>query len=832
MKLFSKNRNKKNATALTDPLTVRMRLGDDFDPKNNADVQAIIDDVSADEAKKDGVVAIKDSWPFATFATAEDFLGELQTKIASGNTAVDFKEFAIWEYNPNEKYNPSSKGNGNPRMMISVPDFELTYDYQNLTKVFFEEIFNDPANDEVSYEDKVDYCNQIKDAYMESTNASENEVARIPSLDETNSGQVLLDVPAFSGEDLDESGDQLADAPVYDSATGQFIVPERTVTVPMPDTTSSSEPQVQSNQQSAEPAVNNSNNVQDSEVSVDDNMVLTERVTRIANEEDTALTTRAQQREMNDAIDNQEADARNVTKVNAPQFDVSQDLEAKEVGEEGYVEYHLNERKKYYNKRLADVASFLSESNARLIIKRQEEYQKLIKQAAAKYVRDHSESLSSLHDEIETRANRAKNKELATEEEKLDNEMNQALQDEERRHQQAVEQIKADTEANKHAANDRLTKKYNEQSEKEYDQTYAKILKSINDGANKVTAENERKYEIQSREDATTLANEASDRLQKMVDQAQESLNEYETQLVQNQLNGQQVKAAEQRAANEKRRINAPYAELNRRAEELHVKDKLIAQTQAERDALQNEVTIMKKDLEEQKRRHEAVLAEQQQRYDTLVKTKINDSKVETAKQVAQRETNKDDALEKLITLQLANSMQDTQKKQEAAKQEAQQKDANAQEVANLKEQLSNVNRGAKRALYGLGTVIVLGGFGGGYAFYHQNQVNAQRVASAKQATRTQMSGTIQAMTPSQVDAKATTALHDGSLKELNKYQTETYYDLDKAIINNDANAVNDAAKQLANLNLKDSYRAMQTENLLRRANNNDLATKVADANK
>lgn len=87
-------------------------------------------------------------------------------------------------------------------------------------------------------------------------------------------------------------------------------------------------------------------------------------------------------------------------------------------------------------------------------------------------------------------------------------------------------------------------------------------------------------------------------------------------------------------------------------------------------------------------------------------------------------------------------------------------------------------------------------------------------------------------MTPSQVDAKATTALHDGSLKELNKYQTETYYDLDKAIINNDANAVNDAAKQLANLNLKDSYRAMQTENLLKKANNNDLATKVADANK
>lgn len=59
MKLFSKNRNKKNATALTDPLTVRMRLGDDFDPKNNADVQAIIDDVSADEAKRTAWLLLK-----------------------------------------------------------------------------------------------------------------------------------------------------------------------------------------------------------------------------------------------------------------------------------------------------------------------------------------------------------------------------------------------------------------------------------------------------------------------------------------------------------------------------------------------------------------------------------------------------------------------------------------------------------------------------------------------------------------------------------------------------------------------------------------------------
>lgn len=837
MSLFSRKgkKAKKNApTPLTDILTMRMVLSDDFDPANNPEVQGVLDKVSANEANRDGVTPIKESWPFATFATAEDFLGELQSKIAENNTEVDFKEFAVYQYNPDEKYNPNGKSNGNPRMMISVPDFKLTYAYQNLTKVLFEEIFNDEANDEVSYDDKVAYCNQIADAYKDSTNGSDQDIARIPSLDETNHGRVELDVPIFAQDDLFETNDtnnsaETASSPlIYDSATGQFIVPEQTVTVPMPDsvsatTTSEQAPTTVANEpaQSVSPVAASSNANSNDESLLDQNQALTDRITAIGNEEDVAVTSRSQRRELNDDIEAQDDEAESITQVTAPQFEI-QDLPAREVGEGGYVEYYLNERKKYYNQRLNDVASFLSESNAKLIIKKREEYQRLIKQAAAKYVQEHSEALATIQDDVNDRMATAKNRAMEVEDKKLQASEEAALNEAERNYKQTVDRIKADTRANRANIDSRLTKEYNEKAQQEYDQTYNTTLKSIDEGASEVTAEKEREYEIKAREDVTTLSIEASDRMQRMIDEAKDALETYETQLVQNQLNGQQTRAAVQRAANEKRRIEAPYAELHHRAEELNAKDKLLAQTQAERDALQKEVTGMKQDLEQQKRR-----------YDTLVNNKLDDSKLKAAEQVEQvtkKATIKEDNFDKLVNLQLANLLDE---KHDQVNRDNRQDE----QVTALQKQLLNVNWGAKRAVYGLGAILILGGIGGGYTIYHQNQTAQQRIqaAQARATKATKENEAVKAtksLTPSEVNDKATTALHEVNAKQLAKYQTETYYDLDKAIIAKDANAANQAVQKLANLDLHDSYRATQTETLLKQANNNDLAQKVADANK
>ena len=65
----------------------------------------------------------------------------------------------------------------------------------------------------------------------------------------------------------------------------------------------------------------------------------------------------------------------------------------------------------------------------------------------------------------------------------------------------------------------------------------------------------------------------------------------------------------------------------------------------------------------------------------------------------------------------------------------------------------------------------------------------------------------------------------------LNKYSSETFYNLDKAIIEGNKDEVTKIVKSMNenNLNLQDRYRASLTESLLRQANQTNLADKVQE---
>lgn len=68
----------------------------------------------------------------------------------------------------------------------------------------------------------------------------------------------------------------------------------------------------------------------------------------------------------------------------------------------------------------------------------------------------------------------------------------------------------------------------------------------------------------------------------------------------------------------------------------------------------------------------------------------------------------------------------------------------------------------------------------------------------------------------------------------LNKYSSETFYNLDKAIIEGNKDEVTKIVKSMNenNLNLQDRYRASLTESLLRQANQTNLADKVQEQNR
>ena len=150
----------------------------------------------------------------------------------------------------------------------------------------------------------------------------------------------------------------------------------------------------------------------------------------------------------------------------------------------------------------------------------------------------------------------------------------------------------------------------------------------------------------------------------------------------------------------------------------------------------------------------------------------------------------------------------------------------------------SNMNlmmKGFKRLTFVLIVVIVALLALGGWGFVHQQRAYSQQLTNNTKLMNAKLAKARQANQPisqKEADQKALIALHENSLSKLNKYSNEQYYNLDKAIVENNASAAQSAVQGMGNnLHMNDHYRAAQAQNLLTKAGNNSLAKKVGDAN-
>ena len=216
MRIF--DRFKKNKTErLEDNFQVRYIFSPDFDLENNKEIEKLYTKVVTAQDQR-GELTLADTAPFATFAMIEELFNELRTYITETGTSIQFEDFAIWAYDKNKKYKLGKSGDdGNPFEFLTLADFELDYEYQNLSKVIFESIFNDPENEDFDYDEKLKICNEIKETYMMSTKKTEREIARLPSMDEAEKGTVILNVPIFS---MQQSVKE--QVPQYDPLTHTF----------------------------------------------------------------------------------------------------------------------------------------------------------------------------------------------------------------------------------------------------------------------------------------------------------------------------------------------------------------------------------------------------------------------------------------------------------------------------------------------------------------------------------------------------------------------------------------------------------------------------------
>lgn len=815
MGLFSKLKKQKRVL-IDDRYTVFMSLDDDYRPENNDKVKSIINDLSKSD-EDNGEKPLNKTLPFATFKSAEDFLGDLRNLAATESTSIPFKYFAIWEFDKDQKPKPGKPGspNGNPHEFITLPDFSISYDYENLTRVLFESIFNNPENDEVSYEEKKTICEGLKQAYMESLGVDEKQVALIPSEAEVAKGAVELAIPAYSDVDVKNQNDMADNSnnqnnPIYDpdshtisnqtpnndtgeeknldSQNGVISLDENNEPI-----TPNSAKQIQSHQSEDKPA-NEVRNIQSSTPKRE---------------------SRTTKRTIRDEVSEETEEAREKGHVNAPQFSIKE-LDPVDPGQHGYVEYQMNQQRKTYNKYLKNLANQLNHANEKAILSQQEKYRKAAQEAIKQFKNAHKNDEDLLFDHIQAVVKADKDEARKKEFAKIEAQKQIDLANAKRAYEKQKEEISHNAQVNKDQSETDLTKEYTKKAEQRFNKEAEQLKKDNAKELSKLEKELDRKYSVKSREDAAQARVNATAKLQESLSHLNRELAQYQKKVTAEHLNAKQTVIAEQRAETENKRIGAPYQELRESQKDLDQAHSQLSKITAERDSLEKQVNDQKITLESMNSKLDAL----QKENSALHKEAIS-------KQVSKEHESNSSMLSQYLQVQLAKEMN-----QNSSTQHQETK------VDQENEQLKTVIKGTKRLTYGFvaALLLVIGG-GAGLMIHQQNMNNEryealtktmnQRVAAAKAtSTKPQLS-------QEQIDHRATNALHANDGKKLDKYNTEKYYELDKAIIDNNSDAANKAVQGLGdNLNMGDRYRASQAVELLKNANNNDLANKVSDANK
>ncbi|MEY8736795.1 hypothetical protein AB9M75_06060 [Lactobacillus sp. AN1001] len=789
-------RRKNAIPEYTEPFLVRI----DFGPDISSEVREVLESL---DNLDDLHSMLSGKTPlFLTFRQVEEIFTKLRDLAGKVSMIIDFKEVSIWKYDVDSKWKPASPGevDGNPYEYITLPGFEIDYRYKNLTKPLFEIIFNLPENADIEYDDKLNICEELKHEYIASTNINENYVAQLPTREMVDKGKVNLLIPAFEAADLEKQAVESSNNrsinknPVYVPEVGKFIEEK-------------SDKQVTNNDHVV--IKNDTNNRQ--------TMENADKRPEISNPKPLK---RSSKRRFEDDVKQIVEISREKGHVEIPQLDVEV-IDPVEPGNKQYVAYMLNQKKKTINQQLLLAGRKANDANEKALIKKRNEYQDVIMKTLADFRKNHANYSQEIQLEIKAQLEREKEKLLNSEKEKIDQQRDRNLERVKQNYEVACQEFRDEAEDKKKDVATKVEKKYNSL----FEEKYRTALQERKTSLLKEEADNKKalmkKYEIEINQNASELREASQAMLEKLMKAANETLVVTEKQALADYLNAKQTLIAEKRAETERERISAPNKELREVSLDLSQVKEQLASATATRDALEKDNADLKQRLAAKQRENELLRTENS----SLSKEKI-------ANNVTQSDNSANDMIKQFIQLQIAQQLGQQKIPEKAERKEYDKKSVND-------EQLKTVLKGTKRMVAVLSSMILLGIGGGGYYVYHQHITNQAQVNKLTKQVETANQKVLEAQSNSkeesqeEIDKKATTALHSNDQKELNKYPTEKYYQLDKAIIANDPEQVKQAINALGdNLKFNDRYRMTQALSLLEQGNDKELATKVQAANK
>lgn len=800
---------RKKRFTFTDPLIVKMTFDQEYDPENNETVRQIIDDIAPQEQDQ-GLQPISETLPFATFQTAEDLFERIRDDIAAPNaTVVSFEELAVYEYNADKRINKS-----NPEELLVISDFEIGYDYQNLTKIIFEDIFNNVDNADIEYNEKLQYVQSIKKAYQDSLNVGEDDIARIPDMTEANSGEeVDLNVPSFAyngGQPnvfpVTDSGETLPPANAEDKEQenggiidfgGEFSDSNSGVTV--------SEEQAPFNndwQQEEFPV-----HVPDTpSQSVQDDMAVTPTAENLA----------AQAMEKGNVI--------------APKFDI-ETLASVPPEDPNYVLYMLNESKKNLNKVLRADEDKINAQNARTILNIQTENNEAVQQSVEAFKADNT-SLDNLHDQVEQEIKIQKDSEYTNRQQELLNIKDQELNQAKSEYEAQVTKINQNYDSGILNLAQQLKEKYEQLAQDTYSSEFDRVSSQLNADADKIYQANKIKYDIATQDSILDLVTKAQGTLKQVFDECSLNLEQQRQTFEKAHLEALDSKTAADRAEAEKKHMVAPY-EQNRQLQATLTEIKTqLSKTEADRDGLERQNQDLKANL--------VNLQE-------LLK------QAQSKPQILPDSNSKDNPLDELIRLKVLEMTQQNQNLLNNSGVTSDPKDSTHSDKGE-----NNVTSHKKRNLViktvAIATLAFSGAGAVAYGLYDMQKqsetkeanfnnqlikndakldsaIKALAQSSSSEKNTKSDSESYQVSTSNKIDTNETQALRDNDLDAVKKADNATYQNLDEALLNGNSEWTKSALNALPDLNLADLYRAKLTIELLNKNGDKNLANSVQKAN-
>ncbi|WPC19291.1 hypothetical protein N6G95_08650 [Pediococcus inopinatus] len=409
---------------------------------------------------------------------------------------------------------------------FTIHNFTIDVDFQNMTKIIIDALFNEHELENTEYKDKVEFARFFQNAYEQKLGVDDQSVAQIPSEFEVEKGKVSTSVPSLSlGKELN-------------LGAGKTAVQKGVSKLPKsPFVKKTSEKNSKEKNNNSTPSFS--------------------REVIHANEANGNIVTLGE--DVNNQVESR-------YQIILPKFATS-NMESVSPESDQYVAYRQNQKKIEFNQFLIEKEKHLNAKLKREILALRQQQQNYLNEQLAEFIKK-NDGRNQVHDQVLAKMKTVRKQMLKDKQSDIDSERDKKITAENKRHNDILVQIKTSAEQNMVTAEKSITTDIANKTNTEIDAEINKQTEALEKSQKSFAADLEKAQETDVEDLALSGQTKGTDYGGELFKKLSNSLDSFTTQLVNEHSNANESLAAKRRAENNGKDIDAKFKENSVLSEE------------------------------------------------------------------------------------------------------------------------------------------------------------------------------------------------------------------------------------------------------------------------